>query len=151
MRYFLIIFLFFPVTVFAGQGCCSHHGGQDYCDSSVGRWVCGDGTYSPSCECYQEPTSEPIAVTQPSAIRKLTGEESASVIQTIYADKVKAEEQVEKLTSENNALTGTVSQLRAEAVTLEQDKNTAEDTNFWLWFSLGVSGLFNWYQSTKRS
>lgn len=33
------------------RGCCSHHRGVDYCDSSVGRLVCNDGTYSPSCRC----------------------------------------------------------------------------------------------------
>ncbi len=31
------------------QGCCSHHGGVSYCDHSLGRAVCNDGTYSPSC------------------------------------------------------------------------------------------------------
>ncbi len=35
--------------VLAGRGCCSHHGGQAYC--SNGRWVCRDGTYSPTCTC----------------------------------------------------------------------------------------------------
>lgn len=35
--------------VSAGRGCCSHHGGQSYC--SNGRWVCNDGTYSPTCTC----------------------------------------------------------------------------------------------------
>lgn len=33
------------------RGCCSHHRGVSYCDSSVGRLVCNDGTYSPSCGC----------------------------------------------------------------------------------------------------
>ncbi len=35
--------------VSAGRGCCSHHGGQAYC--SNGRWVCNDGTVSPTCTC----------------------------------------------------------------------------------------------------
>lgn len=39
------------VVVNAGRGCCSYHGGQDYCDTTVGKWVCKDGTYSPSCKC----------------------------------------------------------------------------------------------------
>lgn len=46
----LLVFLF-PKTVEAGRGCCSYHGGQSYCDTSVGRWVCNDGTYSPTCGC----------------------------------------------------------------------------------------------------
>lgn len=49
------IFLFninLPVT-YASRGCCSHHGGQNYCDTSVGKWGCKDGTYSPSCTCQK--------------------------------------------------------------------------------------------------
>lgn len=46
----------------AGQGCCSWHGGQSYCDTSSGRWVCNDGTYSPSCMCaVPRPVPQPIA------------------------------------------------------------------------------------------
>ena len=43
-----------PNSVYAARGCCSHHGGVAYCDSSVGKYVCADGTYSPSCGCYKE-------------------------------------------------------------------------------------------------
>jgi hypothetical protein len=55
-RKFFLLFLFaglisWPTFSEAGQGCCSWHGGQSYCDTSVGRWVCSDGTYSPSCGC----------------------------------------------------------------------------------------------------
>ena len=39
------------MTVNAKSGCCSWHGGVSYCDSSVGTYVCNDGTYSPSCGC----------------------------------------------------------------------------------------------------
>ena len=47
----IILIAFVASPVEAGRGCCSWHGGQSYCDTSVGRWVCGDGTYSPSCGC----------------------------------------------------------------------------------------------------
>lgn len=33
------------------SGCCSHHGGVASCDDTVGRLMCRDGTYSPSCGC----------------------------------------------------------------------------------------------------
>lgn len=47
---FIFICIFFSIDkVLAGRGCCSHHGGQAYC--SGGRWVCKDGTYSPTCTC----------------------------------------------------------------------------------------------------
>lgn len=45
----LIVFCIPVLYVYAGRGCCSHHGGQAYC--SNGRWVCRDGTYSPTCTC----------------------------------------------------------------------------------------------------
>lgn len=59
---FLFIFSFFLLnvkSVDAARGCCSWHGGQSYCDTSVGRWVCVDGTYSPSCGCTYIPPAPP--------------------------------------------------------------------------------------------
>lgn len=50
-----------PNITLAGQGCCSWHGGQSYCDTSSGRWVCNDGTYSPTCMCaVPRPAPQPI-------------------------------------------------------------------------------------------
>lgn len=58
---FLSVVFFFTVsTVNAQQGCCSHHGGIGYCDTSVGSYVCNDGTYSPSCGCSYIPPSPPV-------------------------------------------------------------------------------------------
>lgn len=52
------ILLFAIITIFtintqktyAGRGCCSWHGGQSYCGNN-GKWICKDGTESPSCSC----------------------------------------------------------------------------------------------------
>jgi hypothetical protein len=69
MRIILIIitlFLVFTTQAYATRGCCSWHGGVDYCDSSVGRYVCNDGTYSPSCGCaYVPQTAKPISTIAP--------------------------------------------------------------------------------------
>lgn len=49
----LVIMIVFTVNTsktYAGRGCCSWHGGQDYCGSN-GKWICQDGTESPSCTC----------------------------------------------------------------------------------------------------
>jgi hypothetical protein len=35
----------------ARRGCCSWHDGVCGCDRNVGRLICCDGTYSPSCGC----------------------------------------------------------------------------------------------------
>ena len=53
---FIFICIFFSIDkVLAGRGCCSHHGGKAYC--SGGRWICNDGTYSPTCTCSGSETS----------------------------------------------------------------------------------------------
>lgn len=46
----IIVLLSTPFIVYAGRGCCSHHGGECGC-SSYGRSICCDGTTSPSCAC----------------------------------------------------------------------------------------------------
>lgn len=48
--FFVCIFLIsLSAPVYAWRWCCSYHGGQAYCNN--GRWVCKDGTYSPTCTC----------------------------------------------------------------------------------------------------
>jgi len=48
----LLIYFFIPKqSIWAQSGCCSWHGGESYCDYSSNRWVCADGTYSPTCTC----------------------------------------------------------------------------------------------------
>lgn len=47
----LIISVFFiPININAARGCCSWHGGVDYCGDG-GYYICNDGTQSPSCTC----------------------------------------------------------------------------------------------------
>lgn len=56
----LILNLIFNTETYARSGCCSWHGGVCGCDSSVGRQVCCDGTYSPSCTCARTAPSVPV-------------------------------------------------------------------------------------------
>jgi len=56
VSFFIVISLLFSSsTVHATSGCCSWHDGVSGCDGSVGRLVCNDGTYSPSCGCPIDP------------------------------------------------------------------------------------------------
>jgi len=48
--------------ILAKQGCCSWHGGVSHCDTSVGRYVCNDGTYSPSCGCPYIPPKPKVTI-----------------------------------------------------------------------------------------
>lgn len=47
----VLIFIFFITNAEARRGCCSWHGGVSGCDDTVGRLICNDGTYSPTCGC----------------------------------------------------------------------------------------------------
>jgi hypothetical protein len=38
----------------SAKGCCSFHGGLDYCDKKTNRYMCKDGQYSPNCRCNIE-------------------------------------------------------------------------------------------------
>lgn len=77
---FSLFIISWPSLVDAGRGCCSYHGGQDYC-SSTGHWMCNDGTQSPTCTCsYTPPVTEvktppplvPLATkTEPVAIKSI--------------------------------------------------------------------------------
>lgn len=45
-------------VTYAKRGCCSWHGGVASCDTHVGRLICRDGTYSPSCLCERSRESD---------------------------------------------------------------------------------------------
>ena len=53
----VLCILFVALTAYARRGCCSWHGGVARCDAQVGRLVCRDGTFSPSCLCPKAVTS----------------------------------------------------------------------------------------------
>ncbi len=40
-----------PLSAAAKSGCCSWHGGVNSCDANMGRYLCNDGTLSPTCTC----------------------------------------------------------------------------------------------------
>ena len=45
-----VAFVINTPNINAQRGCCSWHDGLDYCGSN-GKWICQDGTESPSCTC----------------------------------------------------------------------------------------------------
>lgn len=55
VKIIIITMVVIPISVNAGKGCCSSHGGVVGCDSS-GRQICKDGSLSPSCTCIPEVT-----------------------------------------------------------------------------------------------
>lgn len=62
IRITLWLFLIWASVWFSNLGyawrwCCSHHWWQSYCDGSMGKWVCWDWTYSPTCGCASSNTT----------------------------------------------------------------------------------------------
>ena len=84
-----IAILLLPSSVsLAKRGCCSYHGGVDYCGSN-GYYICNDGTQSPSCTC--------------SGGYEIIGDSCANC--SSFADKIKdLEEENERLIKEKNKL-----------------------------------------------
>lgn len=72
----------FPINVKASRGCCSHHGGIDYCGSN-GYYICNDGTQSPTCTCS-------------STSQSITSNDDGICLAT-YNDVVTLENEVEEL------------------------------------------------------
>lgn len=67
-----VFYFFFPNYLFAKSGCCSWHKGVCSCDTSVGRQICCDGTYSPSCTCAYiapAPVYTPVPTPRPTPIQ----------------------------------------------------------------------------------
>ena len=101
--------LFLINDVDAKRGCCSWHGGVSHCDSSVGRYVCNDGTYSPSCTCgvinpvpIPSPTTlEPTTTTTKPTTTTIIGITPAAVLETEIQEKnLGIEEELEFSASE---------------------------------------------------
>jgi len=63
---FICLLFVFPIVVDAKRGCCSWHGGVSHCAEN-GRYVCNDGTYSPTCTCAPAVTYR-YGCTNPNAI-----------------------------------------------------------------------------------
>lgn len=49
--FLLAILILAPIDAISKSGCCSWHGGVSHCDDKSGKYVCNDGSYSPSCLC----------------------------------------------------------------------------------------------------
>ncbi len=66
------LFSFISASADARQGCCSHHGGVQQCDTNNGRLLCNDNTYSPSCKCEYSPKQKENKVSKKAFTKKIT-------------------------------------------------------------------------------
>lgn len=61
--FLLLLITIFPISVSAKSGCCSHHGGVSHCNTSIGKYVCNDGSVSPTCTCEKIITNKKTTTT----------------------------------------------------------------------------------------
>lgn len=138
-KYFLMLFIAglisWPTLTEAGQGCCSWHGGQSYCDTSVGRWVCSDGTYSPSCGCTY---IAPKATTTPSAPTK-------SVLNLLQPKEDLKQNEIDELKKQNSDLSSKLKEAEDHFIDAYQySKNLEKALLAWITalLILSVSGFY---------
>lgn len=91
---FLLILIILPVTVNAARGCCSHHGGVSHCGSS-GKYICNDGSTSPSCTCNY--TYKP-------STNNTTSNNTSPVQEELKEEQVKEEDQPKLIINKNNEI-----------------------------------------------
>lgn len=123
---FCVSCLVSPVVIYAQRGCCSHHGGQDYCASN-GKWVCKDGSYSPTCRCKYVTNNETPK-----------NNDSNKVNIPKYEDHVKEKENYNGVNDNNTYIENT-------------RKNNVEDNSKYSNIIVSILGVFIVYKiSTKK-
>lgn len=139
---FTPLFLFVSAaSIEARQGCCSHHGGVCGCDSSAGRQVCCDGTYSPSCTCAYNPpkpqptvkpiipTSTPKPTPTPMPIKTITSTPQPAVETTTSDSSSSGDNTIGWLTLAALGGGGYWLYKRAKNKKKPEETNTSEPTN----------------------
>lgn len=112
MLFVLLLAIFNPINVEAKRGCCSHHGGVSHCDTSIGMYICNDGSVSPSCTCERivttkKTTTSKIKVTSTSSKLVTTNKinSESSVVMNINTSNNKKENNNE---NESNNIAATL-------------------------------------------
>lgn len=153
-KLFLTLILFFviswPSLSFATSGCCSWHRGVSHCDSSVGRQVCNDGSYSPSCTCAKTTirTSYPDLE---EAAKNFTPEKHLASLQERFDTCMDiAKERTTELTSCNTDLQSAKDSISEKDSKISRITNDIDNQNIWLGFTilaLIISVAINFYKS----
>lgn len=133
MFYFLLTLLFLPpISVYAGRGCCSHHGGVSYCGSN-GYYICNDNSQSPSCLCNSSSNY----------IKKGNTSNAKSCDYSSYETKIK------ELQEENNILNTSLEEKNEE---LNQKDSSIDNYRFGFFIVLVALFVyaFKYYQKPKN-
>lgn len=121
-----LLFLFLvPFCVYATSGCCSKHDGVSHCDTSVGRYVCNDKTYSPTCGCYKSQPSAPVQQKEAGNVGSTTYKQYCGHGEVFYSNQ-------EALDSLQEADFQARKPLLAEIDEITKEKETATKLNLFL-------------------
>jgi hypothetical protein len=135
----ILAIFFMSSNALARSGCCSWHDGVCGCDTSVGRQVCCDGTYSPTCTCtyypqkqYYSPTPTPRPTSTPTPKPTLTP--------TPTPDKTSIPIDTPTLSPE----------VKGESTENIQSVEKSEDSDSGILLPLGALGLAGYWLYKKR-
>lgn len=137
-----------PNSVYAARGCCSHHGGVAYCDSSVGKYVCADGTYSPSCGCYKEVKTTTKKKTTISTTKKRTTTTSTTTTTTTSTTTTSTTTSTTVATSKKKT-TSTKTTTKKIEVDINSEESTSSPVIGTLLLGAGGAYVYNEYKKTK--
>ncbi len=141
---FLLFIISWPSFSLATSGCCSWHGGVCGCDESVGRQVCCDGSYSPSCGCAYNPPKPKV---QTSTLTKSTKTDCESVLSSTQSLLTSTKSDLQKAKDESDNKSKILSE---QSDKLTNMTNTIDSQNWWLGIliiGLIISIAINFYKS----
>ncbi|MFZ2193722.1 MAG: hypothetical protein WAV31_05755 [Candidatus Moraniibacteriota bacterium] len=149
----LAVFLFSTTPANATSGCCSWHGGVSHCDTSVGKYVCNDGSYSPSCGCtYIPPKPKPAPIVPKTPVKTTQPQNSnnSAISQLVESTATENASKLQELQKENDNLKDDKNNLQSTIANLNKEK--ADDNSFgggFLFGAVSIGGLA-WYINKKR-
>lgn len=138
----LIILTIFPLTVFAKQGCCSHHGGVSGDCSTGGYQICNDGTESPSCTCYVLNDNNEIGNVSENEEVEI---QNIEINDTNTVDKSEQNNSINK--DKTNKLKKKITKLNKN---LEREKNKSEHYKMLFTIVLITFGLYYVYNKMEK-
>lgn len=140
--------MIFPIDVDARRGCCSHHGGVSHCNTSIGMYVCNDGTVSPTCGCeYVAPATTKRKTTVSTTARTTTNSAKPSTTNSIVPTT-----STKSLSNTDSATSSIVNENASNNVNVKEanKKQDEEDLPGSVIIGVGVVGAASWYIAKKK-
>lgn len=148
----LLLIIIFPVYVDARRGCCSHHGGVSHCNTSIGMYVCNDGTVSPTCGCeYVAPATTKRKTTVSTTVRTTTNSAKPSTTNSIVSTTLTTTS-TKSLSNTDSATSSIVNENASNNMNIKEanKKQDEEDLPGSVIIGAGIVGAASWYIAKKK-